>query len=180
MVSKRTLWMLTAFAVAGFGKNAPKIAPVPGDPLEMVTAEVQVASAPSSRAAALELLARARSAYALRSSGESYDLKVTFTVNSGGQTEYDGAWQMEDMSDPQQGFRWTAKSAAGYTTTQISANGVYYASGTSSTIPLRLQEARAALFDPNDNGYIQRATTHVHLDIRFWQCRGYHAGAKLG
>jgi hypothetical protein len=164
MVSKRTSWMLAAFAVASFGKNAPKIAPVPSDSLEMVTGQVQVASAPSTRAAALELLARARSAYALRSSGESYDLKVTFTVNSGGQTDYDGAWQMEDMSDPQQGFRWTAKAAAGYTTTQISSNGVYYAAGTSSTIPLRLQEARAALFDPippaqNVNRALIRTTT---------------------
>ena len=163
-VSKRMLWMMAAFAVASFGKNAPRIAPVPSDPLEMVTGQVQVASASSSRAAALELLARARSAYALRSSGEAYDLKVTFTVNSGGQTEYDGAWQMEDMSDPQQGFRWTAKAAAGYTTTQISSNGVYYAAGTSSIIPLRLQEARAALLDPippaqNVNRALIRTTT---------------------
>ena len=71
-------------------------------------------------------------AYALRSAGHGYDLKVTFTVNSGGQTEYDGAWEMEDVFDPQQGLRWTAKAAAGYTTTQISSNEMFYGEGTAS------------------------------------------------
>ena len=72
-----------------------------------------------------------------------------FTVNSGGQTEYDGAWEMEDMFDPQQGLRWTAKAAAGYTITQISSQeDVLREKEHGRTIPLRLQEARAALFDP--------------------------------
>jgi len=44
---------------------------------------------------------------------------VTFLVNSGGETEYDGVWEMEDISDPKEGYRWTAKAAAGYSTTQI-------------------------------------------------------------
>ncbi len=69
-------------------------------------------------------------------------------MNSGGATQYDGAWEMEDIFDPAQGLRWTAKAEAGFTTTQIAANGMFYGDGTSSAIPLRLQEARAALFDP--------------------------------
>jgi hypothetical protein len=150
MVSKGMLSMaaLGIFALVAFGKNAPKVAPIPGDPLEMVAGQIQVVNTPASREAALQLLTRARSSYGLRSSGQGYDLKVTFTVNSGGQTEYDGAWEMEDVSDPPRGFRWTAKATAGYTTTQISSNGMFYGEGTVSTIPLRLQEARAALFDP--------------------------------
>ncbi len=141
------LWLI-ASAGLSLGQNAPAIAPVPGDPLELVTGPVQVAATPASREAALELLARARKLYALRSAGQGYDLKVTFTATSGGQTEYDGAWQMEDVSDPLQGLRWTAKAAAGFTTTQISSNDMFYREGTASDIPLRLQEARAALFDP--------------------------------
>ncbi len=152
MVSKRRLWIatsgLTIFALATFAKNAPRIAPVPSDPLEMVTGQAQLVKTSASRDTALQLLARARNSYNLRTSGQGYDLKVIFTVNSGGQTAYDGAWEMEDISVPHQGFRWTARTAAGYTTTQISSNGTFYAEGTSSTIPLRLQEARAALFDP--------------------------------
>jgi hypothetical protein len=96
----------------------------------------------------VHLLNAARSRYVLRNAGRPYDLKVTFTVNSGGQTEYDGAWQMEDVFDPQQGLHWTATAAAGYTTTQISKNGKFSADGSANTVPLRLHEARAALFDP--------------------------------
>ncbi len=129
-------------------RNAPRMAPIPGDPLEIVTGQIQVADTPASRAAVLQLLDRARTSYALRSSARGYDLKVTFTVNSGGQTQYDGAWEMEDLYDPRQGLRWTANAAAGYATTQISSNQTFYGEGTVSVIPLRLHEARAALFDP--------------------------------
>jgi hypothetical protein len=149
MVS-RVMWLIATagLSLANAGNGAQKTAPVPGDPLEMVAGQIELANKPASREAALELLGRARNSYALRSSGQGYDLKVTFTVNSGGQTAYDGAWEMEDVYDPTEGLRWTAKAAAGYTTTQIVSNGMFYGAGTSSTIPLRLQEARAALFDP--------------------------------
>jgi hypothetical protein len=150
MVSKGMLRLIAAggLSLAALGQNVPRIAPIPGDPLELVTGQIQAADTPASRQAALQLLARARNSYALRSAGRGYDLKVTFTVNSGGQTEYDGAWEMEDVSGPQQALRWTAKAAAGYATTQISTKETSYGEGTASTIPLRLHEARAALFDP--------------------------------
>jgi len=157
MVSKGMLWWFAAggLSLAAFGQNAQRpggrlstIAAIPNDPLEMVTGPIQVADTPASREAVLQLLARARSSYALRSAGRGYDLKITFTVNSGGQTDYDGAWEMEDLFDPAQGLRWTAKAAAGFAITGIFSNGMFYAHGTATTIPLRLQEARAALFDP--------------------------------
>jgi hypothetical protein len=147
--------LVSTLALAAFAQKRPPqipqntaVAPVPSDPLELVTGPIQVASTPASREAALQLLAHARNSYGLRSASQGYDLKVSFTVNSGGQTEYDGAWEMEDISDPQRGLRWTAKAAAGYTTTRIASNDMFYAEGTASDIPLRLQEARAALFDP--------------------------------
>ena len=159
MVSKEMLWLMVAGALAALGKNSPKMVLIPSDPLEMVTGQIQVVDSPTDRARVLELLARASQSYALRNSGQGYDLKVSFTVNSGGVTEYDGTWEMEDISDPAQGLRWTAKASAGYTTTQISTNGMFYGEGTSSTIPLRLHEVRAALFGPIPSvGSLDRAS----------------------
>jgi hypothetical protein len=156
MVSNGKLWLVAAggLSLAAFGGSLPRIAPAPADPLELVTGHIDT---PASREPALQILARARNSYAFRSAGQGYDLKVSFTVNSGGQTEYDGAWEMEDIFDPQQGLRWTAKTASGYTTTEISTQGMFYREGTSSTVPLRLQEARAALFDPiPSTGWVDR------------------------
>jgi hypothetical protein len=150
MVFIRMLCLVAAsgLSIAASGENPSKIASVPGDPLEMATGHIRVVSAPADREAVVKLLARARNSYALRSAGRGYDVKVTFNVNSQGQTDYDGAWEMEDLFDPQQGLRWTAQAAAGFKVTRISAHGMSYGEGTASTIPLRLQEARAALFDP--------------------------------
>lgn len=150
MISKGILGLIAGggLSLASFGQNVVRMAPIPGDPLELVTGPIQVADTPASREAVRQLLARARNSYALQSAGHGYDLKVTFTVNSGGETAYDGAWEMEDIFDPQQGLRWTARAAAGYTTTRISSNDMFYEEGTASAIPLRLHEARAALFGP--------------------------------
>lgn len=156
MVSKRVLWLIVASGLlpATFGKNVPRIAPIPADPHELVSGHIET---PASREPALQLLAHARDSYAFRSAGRGYDLKVSFVVSSGGQTQYDGAWEMEDIFDPQQGLRWTAKTASGFITTQISSHGMFYREGTSSIVPLRLQEARAALFDPiPSTGWVDR------------------------
>ena len=154
MRSKRMLSLIVGglLPLLAFGQKAlPKgttIAPVPADPLELAAGQIQVATTPASREAMLQLLARARENYALRPAGLGYDLKVTFAVDSLGQTNYDGAWEMEDIFIPGQGLHWTAKSAAGYTATRISAERQIYDEGTASTIPLRVQEARGLLFDP--------------------------------
>lgn len=148
MFSKRIFWLIVAGALSAIAKDAPRMAAVPADPLELVTGQIQAVDTAASRAAVVQLLSRARDSYAFRRGSDAYDLKVSFTVKSGGQTEYDGNWEMEDIFDPQQGLRWTAQTEAGYSTTQISSNGMFYGVGTASTFPLRLQEARAALFDP--------------------------------
>ena len=148
MVSTGVLRLLAAsgLSLAAFAQEAPTLAPIPSDPLEMVTGPIQVADTPASREAVVQLIARAQSNYALERSGIGYHLKVTFSVNSGGQTEYDGVWEMEEVSDPHHGLRWTAKAVAGYTTARISSNQAFYEEGTASDIPLRLHEARATLF----------------------------------
>jgi hypothetical protein len=164
MVSSAIRYLVAAGAFAGwiYAQDATKVAPITHDPLELISGQVQIASAPQSRALALELMSRAREHYALRTALatnnlKGYDLKVHFTVDSGGLTEYDGAWQMEDIFDPKQGLHWTAKAAGGYTITEISANGKHYAQGTPGNFPLRLQEARGALLDAlPSSAYLQR------------------------
>jgi hypothetical protein len=144
------LWLIVAGGLAPttFGENAPRIAPVPRDPLELVSGQIQVARTPASREAALQLLSRARQSFSLRNSSQGYDLKVRFTADSLGETNYDGAWEMEDLFAPGPGLRWTATAASGYTITRISSAGSIYAEGTASAVPLRLHEARGLLFDP--------------------------------
>lgn len=149
-------------------QNVPRIAPVPADPLELAAAPIQAADAPASRAAALQLLSRARSQFALRSAGQAFDLKVSFTVDSLGQTNYDGAWQMEDLFVPKQGHRWTATAASGYTTASIATGSKIYGDGASGVVPLRLLEARGVLFDPLQSpsyagqGSIRTSTANFH------------------
>lgn len=132
---------------AGFAQSTPRTLPLPNDPLEIVTESQPVDAHPNPSAVA-QLLNVARDAYALRSADRPYDLKVTFNVNSGGETQYDGAWQMEDTFVPGQGLRWTANMSNAYSITGIFTGGKYYGDGIGDHIPLRLQEARAALFDP--------------------------------
>jgi hypothetical protein len=136
-----------AASVLSFSVLSEPSAATSGDPVEIDAGAIRVADTPASQAEALELLGRARGNYALRAAGRGYDLKVSFTVNSGGQTLYDGAWQMEDIFDPQQGLHWTATNGTAYRIAEISSKGNFYSAGTEGHIPLRLQEARAALLD---------------------------------
>lgn len=145
--SKRFCWIAAAgLSLCSLGESAPLVAPLPSDPLEMVTGPIQAADTPEARQTAWELLGRARTNYDSRMGSHGYKLDVTFTVNSDGQTKYDGVWKMEDTFDPRQGLRWSANTGGAYTITEISSNGQLYAEGTSGSIPLRLHEARAALF----------------------------------
>lgn len=169
MVSIGRWWIVAgALPLVAFGQIAPAMAPSLSDRLEMVTGSVQTVQEPANPADVLLLLRRARQNYSLRMDRSGYDLKVSFTVDSGGQTAYDGAWKMEEVFDPKQGLRWTATGPSSYSITRISANGRLYGEQTGSYIPLRLQEARAALFDPIPRGAtLDRAsirTAAVSLD----------------
>lgn len=156
----RRLFLAGLFTTAGIAGDAARMAPVPSDPLELVSGEIQTADTAPGRQAALELLDRARKNYALQTAGQAYDLKVSFRVDSGGETQYDGLWQMEDVFAPKLGHRWTANSGA-YGITEIASGGKLYSEGAANFIPLRLQEARAALF-----GAIPAASDLAHDVIR--------------
>ncbi len=165
MKSKRMLGSIFAggMLLVPFAQSAPKIAPVPGDPLELAAGQIQVAE-PASRDAILQLLGRARSSYALRDARQGYDLKIAFTADSAGKTDYDGAWEMEDVFIPGQGLHWTARSAAGYTLTGIASNGELYGEATASAIPLRLEEVRGILLHPLPSaGYASRESIRTSI-----------------
>jgi len=131
-----------ALSIAGLAQTTVN------EPLDSSTAQIEAVDTPAARQTALRLLSKARAGYLLRAGTQGFDLKVTFTVDSGGQTLYDGVWKMEDQFVPGMGLRWTAQTTqAGYSVTRITAGNATWADGTSSTLPLRLHEARVALFD---------------------------------
>jgi len=139
------------FLLAGLAGAAPRIVPVPADPLELASGRVDAAD----RTAALGLLARARDHYSLRKSGLGYDLKVSFAVDSAGQTRFDGTWQMEDRFLPGQGLHWNAQASAGYSYTGIATAGAQYGDG--DAVPLRLEEVRGMLLHPlPSDAYLSR------------------------
>ena len=163
-----SLWIVASgLPVAALAQTILNPAQIPSDPLEMVTGQVSTVDG-AARADVLRLLEHARNNYDLHKAGRAYDLKVAFTVSSGGQTDHDGAWEMEDVFDPGQGLRWTARASDGYTITRISQKGMLYGAETASYVPLRLHEARAALFDPMaspeslNRGSIRTSTVIYH------------------
>lgn len=143
----RFLAILTA-PILCFGQDPLFTAPVPANPLELVTGQIHDVETPAERESVVQFLARARRSYILRGAGLGYDLKVNFKVNSAGRTRYDGAWHMEELFIPREGTRWTASAAAGYSLTQISSGDRHYEDGPAGSIPLRLHEVRGALLSP--------------------------------
>jgi hypothetical protein len=97
--------------LATLGQTA-KAVPAPRDPLELVTGPAETLDTTQAKEAADRLLARARDAYTMRSAGRAFELKVTFTVNSGGQTQHDGIWEMDEIFSPAHGRWWTVKAVA--------------------------------------------------------------------
>lgn len=151
MISKARLCWIVAGCLPSVAltQGMPRPASIPADPLELASSRVAAAPSTANRDDALALLRRARANYALRAGARAYDLKVSFTVNSGGQTAADGDWQMEDMFDPGLGSRWTAKGPGGNTITRIhTQDRMLYGDETAAYVPLRLQEVRAALLGP--------------------------------
>ena len=77
--------------------------PVPNDPLELVAGDAQPVQDAEQRAAAMNLLAKARALSNVRA--YPYDLKTTF-VSSGAS---EGSWSLEDTSPSRDIYRWSAQ-----------------------------------------------------------------------
>ncbi|MGC9951734.1 MAG: hypothetical protein ABSF64_35745 [Bryobacteraceae bacterium] len=114
-------------------------APVPNDPLELVTGDAQPVQNAEQRAVATGLLKKARDATNVRA--YAYDLKTTF-VSSGAS---EGAWSLEDTSPSRGVYRWTAQGPS-YSATNLYSNELLYGNQAAGTMPLRLAQVRAAIF----------------------------------
>ncbi len=115
--------------------------PVPSDPLELVTGDAQPAQDVAQRASIVDLLIKAHRHSNVRA--QPYDLKTTLTVS--GSSSSDGTWQLEDVSPGPGLYRWTVQSPS-YSAVHLTANRVLYSSRTPDSLPLRLVQARDAIF----------------------------------
>lgn len=134
--------------------------PIPSDPLELARDNAQSAESAEQRAAVMDLLSRARSVSNVRARG--YDLKVTFT--SSGTTPSDGVWTLEDTSPGANLYRWSA-DGPGYSAVYLSVGRLQYGNRPTGAVPLRLAQARDAIFPeyPNIGKYASLRTTDASL-----------------
>jgi hypothetical protein len=114
--------------------------PVPSDPLELALSAQPVEDV-KQRAEIVNLLLGAHHHSNVRV--HAYDLKTTFTVS--GAASSDGTWQMEDTSPGQGLYRWTIQSPT-YSAVHLNINHVVYSNQTANSLPLRLVQAREAIF----------------------------------
>jgi hypothetical protein len=116
-------------------------APVPSDPLELVTSGAHLAQTAEERGAVIALLARA--AGLLNVLAQPYDLKTTFAIFHSGAAN--GNWSMENTYPFPGAYRWTVQGPA-HSAVYLSKNNVQYSDQPGGTIPLRLMQVRAAIF----------------------------------
>jgi hypothetical protein len=130
-----------------FSQSVQNIARVPENPLELASSGVHVVDSPEERDGLIRLMEKARSYYAFKDARQAYHVKSSFTVTSGGKTEYDGDWQLEEIYSPSLGVRLTARTA-GSVFEQIKTSTSHYQDTPGGNFPLRLHEARGHLLGP--------------------------------
>jgi len=114
--------------------------PVPSDPLELVTGNAQPVREVNQRAEIITMLENIHEHSNVRA--QPYDLKTTFTVTGSSSA---GVWQMEDSSPGPGLYRWTAQGPS-YSAVNLIANHIFYSSQPATGLPLRLVQAREAIF----------------------------------
>jgi hypothetical protein len=118
-----------------------KSIPVPYDPLELAPSGAQEVQSAEERAAALDMLARARRLSNVRM--HAYDLKTTFT--SYGSSTSDGRWILEDTSPGPDVYRWTAEGPS-FSGIFLNANKLLSSNQPGGAMPLRLAQVRRAMW----------------------------------
>ncbi|HZR29613.1 MAG TPA: hypothetical protein VFA71_12620 [Terriglobales bacterium] len=148
--------LLSLLTPAAFSQTAP----VPVDSSELVTEPAHVLVTPEERAAASDLLNRARQNYfSLHEFRTPYVLKVSF--NSSGQSLYEGDGTMEEVRLSARRWRWTAH-LAGVSAGRLIYDGHVYSTSDSNVVPLRVYMVRTALFAPGPafaTGQMMRSAT---------------------
>lgn len=129
-------------------QNGIPFAPIPADPLELVTGKAQPLIAPDQRAAALQLLDGARQNYTFYSpNAPALALKVSFI--SSGQSQYEGSGTMEETWIRGGLERWASQING---TSQIRVvNGGLWGQSATEPIPMRVQMVRDAILWPVTN-----------------------------
>ena len=135
---------------------------VPADPLEIVTA-AQTVQDVQQRSDALALLRNAAALSNVRA--QPYDLKTSFT--SFGSLPSDGTWNLEDASRGSI-YRWTAQGP-NYSAIRLfpqTTQGAMYSNQPDNTLPLRLLEARDAIWfvypSPGPQASLRTATAFLN------------------
>ena len=113
----------------------------PYDPLELVPEGAQPVENAEDRAATVQMLETARDRSNVRM--YPYDLKTTFT--SYGSSSSDGQWNLEDTSPSRGLYRWSAQGPS-YSGVFLHASNLLSSDRPSGGIPLRLAQAREAMF----------------------------------
>jgi hypothetical protein len=133
---------LTVFA----GGSIAQVAPVPADPLELVTGQTNVPAGAQQRATVVALMENAINNHNLHMHGNNpFDLRVSFSAAAS--TLYPAAQgTLEETWVSGQHWRWTA-TLGGYSQLQIGWNGGVYGQS-KAPMPMRLKTLREALFAP--------------------------------
>jgi hypothetical protein len=118
-----------------------KSIPVPYDPLELAPSGAQEVQSADERAAALDMLAKARRLSNVRM--HAYDLKTSFT--SYGSSISDGRWILEDTSPGAEVYRWTAEGPS-FSGIFLNANKLLSSNQPGGAMPLRLAQVRRAMW----------------------------------
>ena len=140
------------FAVSFLPVLVGQTNPPPADPHELVTRDPKTLTKPDDRVAAIDLLDRARSNFAIRDAHAPYELKVSFQTS--GATQVEGAGTMEEYYDGRGQFRWTAQ-VGDVRVTRVGAEHRVYGSDASQAVPLRIQLVRTVLLRAIQNSMAQ-------------------------
>jgi hypothetical protein len=121
------------------------VAPIPADPHELVTGPAQLPATPAERAAALNLLERARQNGDMHVAGSApFILKAQFTSTG---SVYTGPGEITETWLNGRNWRWTA-SLGDYSQVRTSAGGHIFDEKPVDVVPMRVQMLRAAIFNP--------------------------------
>lgn len=114
---------------------------VPSDHFELVTGDAQAIEDASQRADVVNLVTEARRHSNVRA--QPYSMKTSFTASGNGSS--DGTWELQDISPGKNTYRWTAEGP-GFSAINLYVNGVLYSNRELGSLPIRLAQARAAMF----------------------------------
>jgi hypothetical protein len=153
--------LLVLFYALSSVSSAQQSPPVPSDPLELVPVVAQPVQDVNQRAEIFNLLGNSHRISNVRS--RPYDLKTTFIAS--GSSSSNGKWQLEDNSPGLGLYRWTA-AGPNYSAVHLHVNRVQYSDQATDALPLRLVQAREAIFysEPMLGPYASLRTASANLD----------------